>query len=212
MIADFSVLSSSCNGGEMKEKKTTKEIIIEKSIELFSAKGYNGTSMEDIAGAVGIRKASLYSHHSGKEEIFTTIFDQIVDEYMTFLENLTRDDASVSAADKLHAIFREYAHYNRTNARMKFWDRFYYFPPEPLKDYIYEKTAKTGEYMVARFRVIFERGVKRKEFSCADTSDTVMAFHFLLMGFVMSTTYVETDVDRDIDRCVRVFLNGLRTK
>jgi len=196
----------------MKEKKTTKQIIVEKAIDLFSVKGYSGTSMEDIAGAVGIRKASLYSHHSGKEEIFTTIFDQIVEEYMTFLGELTRDDGSASAADKLRTIFREYAHFNRSNVGMKFWDRFYYFPPEPLKDYIYDKTGRTGEFMEERLRAIFERGVREKEFVCKDIPNTATAFYYLLMGFVMSTTYVEIDVDRGIDNCVDVFLNGLRKK
>ena len=196
----------------MKEKKTTKQIIVEKAIDLFSVKGYNGTSMEDIAGAVGIRKASLYSHHSGKEEIFTTIFDQIVEEYMAFLGELTRDDGSASASDKLRTIFREYAHFNRTDAGMKFWDRFYYFPPEPLKDYIYDKTGKTGVFMEERLRAIFERGVREKEFVCKDIPNTAAAFYYLLMGFVMSTTYVEIDVDRGIDNCVDVFLNGLRKK
>ena len=192
--------------------KDRKAQIARASADAFSALGYHAVSMEDIAGAVGIRKASLYSHHSGKEDIFTTIFDQIVEEYMAFLGELTRDDGSASAADKLHTIFREYAHFNRSNAGMKFWDRFYYFPPEPLKDYIYDKTGRTGEFMEERLRAVFERGVREKEFVCKDIPNTATAFYYLLMGFVMSTTYVEIDVDRGIDNCVAVFLNGLHKK
>jgi predicted DNA-binding protein YlxM (UPF0122 family) len=36
---------------------------------LFSVKGYEATSMAQIADAVGVRRASLYSHFHSKEEI-----------------------------------------------------------------------------------------------------------------------------------------------
>ena len=51
-------------------KKSTKEKILEESLELFSQNGYSGTSMSDIADKVGITKAALYKHFSGKEQIF----------------------------------------------------------------------------------------------------------------------------------------------
>ena len=196
----------------MQEKKPTKLIIIEKAIDLFSEKGYTGTSMEDIAKAVGIRKASLYSHMPGKECIFTTIFDMIVDEYMEYMEKLTAVTETQPAGEKLRDIFYHYVHYNRSNARMKFWDRFYYFPPEPLKDYIYSKTDKTGEYFERRISAVLELGVRRKEFACADIANTAMTFYYLLIGFVMSTTYVDRNVDQDIERCVSIFLNGICLK
>ena len=37
---------------------------------LFATKGYNGTTMNDIAKEIGIKKASLYSHFESKESIF----------------------------------------------------------------------------------------------------------------------------------------------
>ena len=40
----------------------TKQEILEASLELFSVQGFESTSISQIADAVGIRKASLYSH------------------------------------------------------------------------------------------------------------------------------------------------------
>lgn len=61
----------------MEKVITTKEKIIYESLRLFSQKGYDGVSMREIAAAVGIKGASIYNHFKGKEEIFSTIFDEM---------------------------------------------------------------------------------------------------------------------------------------
>ena len=40
----------------------TKQRILEKSLELFSTKGYDSVSVGEIAKAVGIKAPSLYNH------------------------------------------------------------------------------------------------------------------------------------------------------
>ena len=52
---------------------TTKERILDLSLELFSKYGYQGTSVKNIADAVGIKDSSLYKHFKSKKEIFDTI-------------------------------------------------------------------------------------------------------------------------------------------
>lgn len=55
---------------------TTKDRILDASIELFSNKGFHGVSIREIARAVGIKESSIYNHFSSKENILDTIFDQ----------------------------------------------------------------------------------------------------------------------------------------
>lgn len=52
---------------------TTKERIIDEALTLFSRKGYQGTSVKNIADEVGIKDSSLYKHFKSKQEIFDTI-------------------------------------------------------------------------------------------------------------------------------------------
>ncbi len=68
-------------GTTMEKTMTTKEKIIYESLRLFSQKGYDGVSMREIASAVGIKGASIYNHFSGKEEIFSAIFDTMKSRY-----------------------------------------------------------------------------------------------------------------------------------
>ena len=59
----------------MKEEKKTKERIFEAAIDLFAQKGFNATSMREIAETVGIKKASMYSHYKSKDEILEKILE-----------------------------------------------------------------------------------------------------------------------------------------
>ena len=56
---------------------TTKEKITEEALTLFAEKGYKGTSVKNIADAVGIKDASLYNHFKSKQEIFESIVELI---------------------------------------------------------------------------------------------------------------------------------------
>jgi len=63
------------NDTKVKSKKTTKQKIFEAAIDLFAQKGFNATSMREIAESVGIKKASLYSHYKSKDEILEKILE-----------------------------------------------------------------------------------------------------------------------------------------
>lgn len=65
----------------MEDKMTTKDKIVFESLRLFSTHGYDGVSMRDIATAVGIKGASIYSHFKGKEDIFNGIFSEMTNQY-----------------------------------------------------------------------------------------------------------------------------------
>ena len=57
----------------------TKEGILEAAALIFSEKGYHATSMQDIADAVNLQKASLYYHFESKQEILGDILDNALD-------------------------------------------------------------------------------------------------------------------------------------
>jgi len=51
----------------------TGERILLTSLQLFARKGYEATSVSDVAGALGITKGALYRHFTGKRAIFDAI-------------------------------------------------------------------------------------------------------------------------------------------
>ena len=63
------------------EKSNTREDILEAALDLFSVKGYEATSISQLADAVGIRKASLYSHFANKQDILDNVVKTVLDGY-----------------------------------------------------------------------------------------------------------------------------------
>ena len=54
---------------------STKEKILDAALTLFAENGYDGTSVDQIAGIVGIKAPSLYKHYKGKEDILNALID-----------------------------------------------------------------------------------------------------------------------------------------
>ena len=63
------------------DRGNTKQAILEASLELFSVQGFEATSISQIADAVGIRKASLYSHFDSKQAILDAIVKEVLEQY-----------------------------------------------------------------------------------------------------------------------------------
>ena len=72
----------------MNEKRTkksdgnghfTRDRVFEVAAEVFHRKGYDNTSMSDVATAAGLTKAGLYHHVSSKESLLYTVLDTGLD-------------------------------------------------------------------------------------------------------------------------------------
>ena len=63
------------------EKSNTREEILEAALDLFAVNGYEATSISQLADAVGLRKASLYSHFAGKQDILDTVVETVLKGY-----------------------------------------------------------------------------------------------------------------------------------
>jgi TetR/AcrR family transcriptional regulator len=60
--------------------RTRREEILDLATQLFAERGYEGTSMADLAERVGLRKASLFHHFASKEVLYTAVLARLVEE------------------------------------------------------------------------------------------------------------------------------------
>ncbi len=85
-------------------KKSTKQIILETAIELFSELGYTRTSMRIIAEKSGITKPAVYYYFPDKESLFIGILEHGMEEIDKTMQEIALSD--LSTMDKLKAIIR----------------------------------------------------------------------------------------------------------
>ena len=64
----------------------TRDAVLSAACGLFAERGYRGTSMKDIAAAVGVQAPSLYNHASSKQDILYAIMDTAMDRALDALD------------------------------------------------------------------------------------------------------------------------------
>ena len=189
----------------------TKETIIQKALILFAYKGYEGTSMEEIAQDVGIKKASLYSHYAGKEIILREVFEKVLKEYSDYLSGLITQFAGVSIRERLLNIFYNYVLYFTNEKMMNFWIKIYLSPPDFIKKEIMKRTYKIEMDFVKKLYVIFRQGIIDKNLKRQSAWNIVTAFYYMMLGFGMTAAfYKENNLKKSIEGCLDVFWNGIK--
>ena len=78
----------------------TAERIRRAAAGLFRAKGFNGTSMQDIADAVGITKSSVYHHFPSKQALLSEIIELTMSQITPRLQEVA--ESGEPASERLH--------------------------------------------------------------------------------------------------------------
>ena len=71
------------------EGRQTRAAFMNAALELFSQKGYFGTSLRDIAKVVGVRESALYNHFSSKDQLFEALIAAASEERIEQFHEIT---------------------------------------------------------------------------------------------------------------------------
>ena len=70
---------------------STKRALVDVASELFTERGYAGTSLDEIVSGARVTKGALYHHFSGKQALFEAVFETVEAEATAAIRKAVRD-------------------------------------------------------------------------------------------------------------------------
>lgn len=156
------------NTANESKKKSTKNKILDVSIDLFSQKGYNGVSVREITKEVGIKESSLYNHFKSKDEILEEIFSLFKQQFTKTLPPISMLDQIVSVSTVQQFLEKGYENLklhidNPTNEKL--WRILYiehYRDSMAREIFLNDIIQSTLEFLEIAFEKFIEHGkIKR---------------------------------------------------
>ena len=162
-----------------KNKKVSprKEVIISMASQLFREKGYNATSMRDLAEKVGVEAASLYNHIRSKSEILQEICFKVANHFMAHIDMIAASD--MPAIKKMEAILRFHIRQMVTNYEEVFVsDREW----KHLSDPYLSNFQNQRRVYRQRIASIIEEGIRKGEIKAIDAPTAVLILLHAVSG------------------------------
>ena len=183
-----------------------RERILAASTRLFARRGYEGTSLQVIADAVGVRKPSLLYHFSSKGELRQGVLDALLDRWKDILPQVML--AATSGEDRFERATSEVVAFFRPDpARARLLLRELLDRPDETRALLHERLLPWMDGVAAYIRAGQREGLIHDD---VDPAAYITGVILLILGAfacadVHSAFLTEADVE-PIDRQIREVL------
>lgn len=183
----------------------TRDEILEAAAQIFREKGYHATSMQDIAKAVDLRKASLYHHISSKQEILVDLLDKALDILILNMVDVVGQD--IPADEKFKLAMRSYFDALAENIELA---SVLLLEHRSLGSEMRQEHVSRRDKYEAYWLKIIEEGIDQGVFKCQEPAMAVKAIlgvaNWTIMWFSPEGRLSATEI---ADLSVSLILNGL---
>jgi AcrR family transcriptional regulator len=179
----------------------TREDILEAAAQVFRQKGFHGASMNDIAEAVSLQKASLYHHVSSKQEILLEILDRALQLLLEQISPIAQQN--IPADKKLRAMIREYLTILVDNIDLA---AVLLFEHRALERRQHARHIPNRDKFESLWKDVIAEGVSKKTFKCDDPPMVVRA---LLGQMNWTITWYSPEGEKSIEQIAEDYSNLL---
>lgn len=189
----------------------TRANIKEKARQLFAEKGYEGTALSEIAGAVGIKTPSIYGHFSSKEQLLLEIWDDLLNDYQSLMEELLETAENKPVEEQVLGLIRGYGQYFKERPESYFlWARLLMFPPPEVRERTMDDCMKAEAVIIRKISELLQYAADKGQVRPAPIPDLVDAFIVLKEGYVQWLMfYSDEEADAKLSRLWPLLWHGL---
>jgi AcrR family transcriptional regulator len=179
------------------------------SIDLFAEKGYDRTSIRDIAKAVGITESAVYRHYESKDAILEAIFDQLVNQVYAPLPLKQGTSEQVSIFRQILESLPQYIMANPQLVKILRILLYEMNPNERMREFIKrEYGVRADEYTEALFRKEMEAGrIRQCDVKALATLVNSFRFAWLFQKFIIdySKPHDLEKLESEMESQIRLF-------
>jgi len=191
------------------KKKQTRRAILDAAIKLFSEKGFENTSVDELAREAGVGKGTIYGYFKTKSEIFLAFCEDEID--FAFADLALKRDFNAPLIDQLHTLFMgQFRYVTKDRDFGRILAREMIFP----KELTHEKVKTLEERYLGSMGEILDRAIARGELR-DDLELLYMGGHlYALYIIVLSSWYdnrfqTEAEIEQALYKLLSQALEGL---
>jgi TetR/AcrR family transcriptional regulator, cholesterol catabolism regulator len=183
---------------------TRRSQLTREAARLFAERGYHGTSIGDLAKALGVQKGSLYAHIASKQDLLYETMREGAEAFHAALDEISDD---LRVGDRIRLALR--AHLRVISEQLDVATVF-------IREWRYLEGERAAEFLAdrrryeERFRTLFREGRERGELRT--DLDEQAAVLLVLSAANWAYTWLPPDADTDelADRFFAILLDGIR--
>lgn len=196
---------------EMKKRKT-RQAIMNAAIKLFSEKGFENTSVDELAKTAGVGKSTIYGYFNTKNEIFLAFCEDQIN--FVFKELAQKRDPDAPLKEQLSTLFMGQFRYVTKNYNFgRILAREMVFP----KELTIEKSNDISERYLSALGDILIRAISRKELR-DDLELLYISGHFYALYIIVLSAWYERrfqseqETEQALEKLLTQAMEGLSPK
>jgi AcrR family transcriptional regulator len=188
-------------------KRINDEIILQAALKCFAAYGYKKTTLEDIAGELGLGNSSVYAYTAGKRALYEDVVRYVMLRWQAKVK--TAVESECTAEQKFRALCETALLYLSEDAAFcaLLKNDPTIFPMFPEAD-PYEEINAESAAMIAR---ILDEGQASGEFRELDSAAVSDVLFTMYKGFIIRA-YIENEdrfMETHMSQTLGLLINGI---
>ena len=188
------------------QRDAKREAVLRAAARLFTAHGFKGTSLDDIAASLGVTKPTLYHYVANKEEILFECVQRGLDALRVGIDETTR--RGIDGREKLKSVLQEYA----AIVTSDFGLCVIRVGEEPLAEPRRRELRATKARIDAEFQVLIEEAMSRGTVAPGDAAMAAYSVVGALSGigrWYRPESPVAHSLQDAVDHCIEMLMNGV---